>query len=105
MENKRIYALADHAVDEVDLALGNEFDLAARNRVEKILLDLVAETAREATAEAYEEGIQKAQELRDTQHLRSLWDDHHASGAEIVLDEMQEHLHALKDSLVAEPVS
>jgi hypothetical protein len=53
-ENRKIFALADHAVDEIDLALGNEFELDARNRVEQILLKTVAQAIREAKVEAYD---------------------------------------------------
>ena len=103
-ENKRIFDLADHAVDEIDLALGNEFDLDARNRVEKILLETIGQTFREAQIEAYEKAEAAAIYAVVPSHITE-----YKSGEVFAVGEGRQiaaqAIVALKDSLVPEPVS
>jgi hypothetical protein len=59
MTNKEIFDLADHAVDKIDLVLGNYFELEQRNPVEKILLETVSQAVRKAKTEAFEEAAKE----------------------------------------------
>lgn len=122
MTNSEIYAKADRATEQIDLALGNEFEIAEYERVQKILLDLVSSTAREAQAEAYEESARAGcrycrQGVAVVAVSGSVVDDLVPLGETVYLHRRDGlHLHgdmpcesryirALKDSLVAETVS
>jgi hypothetical protein len=121
-ENRKIFALADHAVDEIDLALGNEFELDARNRVEQILLKTVAQAIREAKVEAYDHWLDFVQKLhagltaakdaaeKDPTYCEQNHDalqelQYMEKGARHIYEQLLGSYDALRDSLVLAEVS
>lgn len=63
-------------------------------------VEAIALHIRDAIVKVLDDVNQKAQEMRDTFHLRPLWDDPYCNGADTAAEEIQDYLRTLKESYV-----
>ena len=103
-ERNKLFAKTERATEQIDLALGHEFDTDAFFAVQKILLNLAEELVHEAKAEVYEEAARVAEKNNETLSP-TLPPEGYVDGYINACQKTADDIRALKDSLVPETVS